>query len=111
MFKSGSCPTGWVRDGWWDNRFPMGASGSIGGTGGASSVKLSVNNLPKHRHDIRGQPARLVRSAVDNKRATIGVLSADMGSQLKIFQTQYEGGGKSFDITNPYRRTLFCRKS
>lgn len=108
MFKKG-CPTGWVRDSAWDGRYPRGAS-SYGGAGGSTSAKLSTSHLPKHRHSFRGQKARLVRSANGDKHATIGVFTADMGSNGATFHSEYEGGGSSFSIQNPYRNTVFCRK-
>lgn len=108
MFKK-SCPSGWVRDSAWDGRFPRGA-GSFGGTGGATSAKLSSGHLPKHRLTIKGRRVRLVKSASSDKHATIGVFDADMGSNAANFCTEYYGSNKAFSLQNPYRNTVFCRK-
>lgn len=113
LFKTASCPTGWTRDGWWDNRFPYGASSSIGGTGGAATVKLNTNHLPQHSHTVTGRGLRMVRTADGDKHGWFDGLRNDSAYQQRAaspLATSKTGSSSAFSILPPYRRTLFCRK-
>lgn len=106
-FYAAACPTGWVEFTPLRDRFPVGAgaSYSVGATGGANSVRLTVAEMPSHRHAYTDKFSKTWRYADDgnDRRETKDAT----GNKF----TDYEGGSQPHENRPPYYALLFCRKT
>ena len=126
MWSGSKVPEGWALcngDNGTPNlvdRFILGASTStVNGTGGRSSVSLSVSNLPSHDHyyssddNITKIKSNSYYNASDHVVATPGgydATSKESGNG-KVFATSKTGSGTSFDIMPPYYRLAFIMRT
>ena len=98
-------PTGWQEVVDWRGRMPVGFDenqtefNTMGKTGGAKNKKLSVNELPPHKHTISQQS----NDQGGSGKVTVGG-SASEGTNPS---TDNAGGGEQFSLLNPYRVVLF----
>ena len=76
-------------------RFPLGVTNALGATGGASSVTLTVNQMPAHTHNIQYSPTQ--KYVLGPGAADAGRDGADTG-----FTTLSTGGGQPHTNMPPY---------
>ena len=123
--RSGSIPDGWAlcdgSNGTPDLRgkFIMGksAASESDGTGGSSTVSLSVNNLPAHNHLYAGDD-QVSYIHDGNYNAGNNVVSRPGGYDAKsessgagtIYKTSNTGSGQSFSILPPYYKLAFIMR-
>jgi microcystin-dependent protein len=83
--------------------FPLGTNtvGQLGDTGGASSVTLSVSNLPAHNHTY--VPPTI--SEIDVEAPGAPIPSTGIGAETV---TGNAGSGESFSIVNPYVKMIYA---
>lgn len=120
--SKGSVPDGWKlcdgTDGTPDlrGRFILGAESvnNTGATGGASSVSLSTDNLPSHRHEYFGDDQLEGRDGTTTTSVSRRLSGYDAKSELsgnpKVYWSGATGGGKSFDIMPPYYKLAFIMR-
>ena len=91
------------------NRFIVGAGNgySVGNTGGADSVTLTVNQMPAHKHD----------TTFDGKKYFPGGGSTNVsyggagGYPADVFSMSNEGGGQAHENRPPYYALCYIMKS
>lgn len=120
-----------------NNRFPYGSNVSNpGGTGGASTVTLTENELPEHRHAAGDASAQLITSTDGDHVHGLDWVGTDSGNGGSIVRglgvdgtfstpvnssgshghtvigdTAAAGGGEPFSILPPYLRIHFIIKT
>lgn len=111
------------------DKFIVGAGSAyaIGGTGGSTSVSLSIANLPAHAHTYRDGMYREVGNTDSNDKGegqtgyyivsdgvrTWGSSSTDGDNTATLFQnraTWNTGGNQAFDIRPPYYALAFIMR-
>ena len=124
-FNLSSCPEWWSRFAEADGRFIMGSS-SKGERGGSSSITLSTNQLPPHRHYIAGGfHIGTKNRSIDDQNGTISSYSKtsknDRNDRYALRTTQKPGEANEgltstvgkwnpINIQNPYIKLLYCQK-
>ena len=97
-------------------RFPMGAAGQVGATGGVSSVELTADTMPSHSHTLSdpGHSHTFNIGAVDdmNFTAQAGQLPAadstmianqsSTAARTTGIVVNATGDGQAFSVLNPY---------
>ncbi len=108
-FDLASCPSGWSEYTSARNRVIIGSGSSYsrGSTGGASTVTLTIAQMPRHNHSILakyndpdiGNPGRvkLVRPGVTGTQTT--------------HPTEFAGNNQSHNNMQPFIALLYCIKS
>lgn len=127
----GACPAGWSLFSEAGGRFIVGAGGHTnvdenGGrltrhpsafdlpadaVGGSETHKLTVQEMPKHRHLPHGEVDRIV--GYDNEGPgdrAIQTRSTDGASLLNSAVTSFEGGDQPHNNMPPYIALYFCKK-
>lgn len=127
----GSIPSGWyLCDGSngtpnLTDRFIIGAglTYAVNGTGGASSVTLTTNNLPAHTHtatvtdpghlhsDTGTQQGFGSTSGPDSNQAWSGTHNTATATTGISVTNDSTGSGTSFSVLNPYYALAFIQKS
>lgn len=76
-------------------RFVVGAGDtySVGDTGGAASVTLTVSQIPKHSHQI---------ATMDEGNSNFGIVSRSQNNGLDTYTTKETGGGQAHENRPPY---------
>ena len=124
-FNLSSCPEWWSRFTEADGRFIMGSS-SKGERGGSSSITLSTDQLPPHRHYIAGGfHIGTKNRSIDDQNGTISSYSKtsknDRNDRYALRTTQKPGEANEgltstvgkwnpINIQNPYIKLLYCQK-
>lgn len=124
-FNLSSCPEWWSRFAEADGRFIMGSS-SKGERGGSSSITLSTDQLPPHRHYIAGGfHIGTKNRSIDDQNGTISSYSKtsknDRNDRYALRTTQKPGEANEgltstvgkwnpINIQNPYIKLLYCQK-
>lgn len=90
-------------------------SNSAGGTGGASSVTLNVNQMPSHSHKFRANASdgALLNTVVVTDASKTTKSGADFwsaGGTVFNASIAYEGGGQSHENMPPYVRCYAWRR-
>jgi len=102
-FDLASCPSGWSSYNSAQNRTIVGSGGSYGrgSTGGASTVTLTVAEMPSHNH------------GVDAGSASFGPGDWYLGSANNNNDnwSEYTGGGQPHNNMPPYIALLYCVKN
>ena len=101
------------------DRFILGVANAsaAGGTGGSSSVKLTVGNLPSHNHLYAGDD-QVSFIHDESYNAGINVMSRPGGYDASssssgsgtIYRSSNTGSGQSFSIMPPYYRLAFIMR-
>ncbi len=121
--SKGNVPDGWKlcdgTDGTPDlrNRFILGAESvnNTGATGGASEIKLSVDNLPSHRHEYFGDDQLQGKDGnttteVSRQCSGYDATSKNAGDS-RVYWSGKTGGDKSFSIMPPYYKLAFIMRT
>lgn len=124
-FNLSFCPEWWSRFAEADGRFIMGSS-SKGERGGSSSITLSTDQLPPHRHYIAGGFHSNTKDRSKNdQNGTISSFSQtrydDRNDRYALRTTQKPGEANEgltstvgkwnpINIQNPYIKLLYCQK-
>lgn len=101
------------------DRFIAGAgnSYSLGGTGGAATVTLGVNNLPPHTHDIGGKTGEPGRSGVGMYASNVSggaawqVLSTSEAGSVSGLVAKSTGQGTAHENRPPYMALTYIIKA
>lgn len=125
-FNLSTCPQWWSRFTEADGRFIMGSS-SKGERGGSSSITLSTDQLPPHRHYIAGGFHSDTKDrSVNDRNGTISSYSAtdfkDANDRYALRTTKKPGEANQWltstvgkwnpiNIQNPYIKLLYCQKN
>ena len=125
-FNLSTCPQWWSRFAEADGRFIMGSS-SKGERGGSSSITLSTDQLPPHRHYIAGGFHSDTKDrSVNDRNGTISSYSAtdfkDANDRYALRTTKKPGEANQWltstvgkwnpiNIQNPYIKLLYCQKN
>lgn len=114
-----SIPSGWILcDGQNEtpdlrDRFLVGAGStySVGDTGGSASVKLTVQQIPTHYHDVY-RYYKVADYASHRLMISQGYGSVNGGNEVssEYFQTESKGGGQSHENRPPYYALCFIMK-
>jgi hypothetical protein len=101
------------------DKFIMG-SASSGNTGGNNSLKLSIDNMPKHKHDVKdsGHTHELNIYGPRGANGTTRIfMSNDPNDGMRISKTGYaniteteKGSGTAFDNRPNYYSVIYIRK-
>lgn len=124
-FNLSFCPEWWSRFTEADGRFIMGSS-SKGERGGSSSITLSTDQLPPHRHYIAGGfHIETKNRSKNDQNGTISSYSTtkydDKNDRYALRTTQKPGEANEgltstvgkwnpINIQNPYIKLLYCQK-
>ena len=95
------------------NRFVVGsgagASYSVGDTGGANTVTLSINEMPAHDHDTDLDPYKIVATGPNSfGYISLGGAGGYPGGMLNMQNT---GGGQAHENRPPYYALCYIMKS
>ena len=93
------------------DRFVVGAGSgySVGNTGGANTVTLSINEMPAHDHDTDLDPYRIVATGPNGfGYISLGGAGGYPGGMLNMQNT---GGGQAHENRPPYYALCYIMKS
>ena len=104
------CPPGWAAYDEAEGRFILGSGRrdgdfKVGATGGKRSVKLEIDHLPSHQHEIPSR-GRDSRGQVNGLQATDGGEYGGRHARL----TAVEGKGMAHENMPPYIALRWCKK-
>ena len=124
-FNLSFCPEWWSRFTEADGRFIMGSS-SKGERGGSSSITLSTDQLPPHRHyiaggfrigtknrsknDQNGTISSYSTTKYDDKNDRYALRTTQKPGEANEGLTSTVGKWNPINIQNPYIKLLYCQK-
>lgn len=76
---------------------------TIGKTGGAKTVALTVDNIPKHRHEIGNDGGAVLKSDLSNWNSFSADGNVPIGRSSGWQNTEYAGGGQAHNNLQPYK--------
>ena len=94
------------------NRFIVGAghSYSVGATGGADSVTLTINQMPYHAHEYFGDDHLIVGATYAYSRSGMDAISDSKSGASAFFKTTYKGSDQPHENRPPYYALCFIMK-
>ena len=113
-----SIPSGWAlcngQNGTPDlrDRFIVGAGRaySVGATGGADSVTLTINQMPYHAHEYFGDDHLIVGATYAYGRSGMDAISDSKSGASAFFKTTYKGSDQPHENRPPYYALCFIMK-